>query len=149
MPVGKQLRFIHRIEFWRESGNAADPDSEVSEVLIGRARADRKDVRGTETRANGADVLQVANAVHGAGASLGYANAAGERASASRVRHGRIRRRAVGRAPGAADYIGMGNEPEEDWIVRDPGRAVGAGNARRDTGSQGRKKSRTISSTGR
>lgn len=121
MPAPQRFNPIHQIEYWKETGNPADPDSEVREVLIGRANADRKDVRGQEINAQGGTYFKNQTV---------YTVRAAVRATLPPPRGGGQVRTfgfaAVGYEPlgipESGRMVTMGSDPQQDWIVRDPGR---------------------------
>ena len=115
----KPFRPFHRIEFRRESGSPSDPDSVVTEAVIGSAFADRRDMRAQETGAQGTHYFKTQTV---------YTVAAQVIASFAQTDE---RLATLGEEPLGSDPLGlpadagkavMGSAPQPDWIVFDKSR---------------------------
>ena len=117
----KPYRFIHKIEFWRESGDPADPDSESQEVLVGTCLADRRDVRSREKTAQVGTYFRT-QTLYTVRASVWttLTPAAGDD-DPNTFGESRLGVDPMG-IPEASPQVLFGNEPQLDWIVRDSGR---------------------------
>ena len=115
----KPFRPFHRIEFRRESGNPNDPDSEVTEAVVGRSFAERTDKRSRETGSQGNHYFRTSTLFRVAARVVATLEGGDEMLAT--FGHNPLGSDPLG-APADAGKVVMGNAPQLDWIVFDRAR---------------------------
>ena len=110
---------IHEIEFRRESGAPSDPDTEVTEAVVGSAFADRRDMRAMEVGAQGRHYFKT-QTVYTVPARV-VATLTARYSGLATLGQQELGSAPMGLPPDPGKAV-MGSDPETDWIVYDKAR---------------------------
>ena len=112
---------VHRIEFWRESGSRSDPDNPVTETMIGTAYADRKDMRAMETGKQGQQYFKTQVVYTVPARVVATLMPTGDQGMTSPLGEDPLGSDPMG-LPDSPPKVGIGSNPEPDWLIYDRGR---------------------------